>query len=127
MIFGIGTDIVSIKRVAHILSNNKKHFIKRILSAYERDLFALKVQNVAYCAKRFAAKEAFAKALGIGIGKIISFQDLTIRNNQQGKPYFVISTKLQAYLSEQNITQAHLSIADEKANAVAFVVLEKSA
>jgi holo-[acyl-carrier-protein] synthase len=53
-----------------------------------------KGDSAAYCAKRFAAKEAFAKALGTGIGRIVSFQDLTIRNNEQGKPYFIPSEKL---------------------------------
>jgi holo-[acyl-carrier protein] synthase len=60
----------------------------------EQALFANKGDSAAYCAKRFAAKEAFAKALGTGIGRIVSFQDLTIRNNEQGKPYFIPSEKL---------------------------------
>jgi holo-[acyl-carrier protein] synthase len=53
-------------------------------SEHEQALFANKGDSAAYCAKRFAAKEAFAKALGTGIGRIVSFQDLTIRNNEQG-------------------------------------------
>ncbi len=71
MIYGIGTDIVSIERVAHILSKNKAGFISRVLNEHERALFANKGDSAAYCAKRFAAKEAFAKALGTGIGKIV--------------------------------------------------------
>jgi holo-[acyl-carrier protein] synthase len=58
------------------------------------------------------------------IGRIVSFQDLTIRNNEQGKPYFIPSEKLRLYLVDRNIKQAHLSLSDEKFNAVAFVVLE---
>ncbi|MFP6775510.1 MAG: holo-ACP synthase [PS1 clade bacterium] len=124
MIFGVGTDIISIERVSHILEKNKQGFIKRVLSDHEQALFANKADSASYCAKRFAAKEAFAKALGTGIGRTVSFQDLTVRNNENGKPYFIPSEKLRIYLLEKNIKQAHLSLSDEKHNAVAFVVLE---
>ncbi len=124
MIYGVGTDIINIKRVEHILSKNKQGFVKRVLSEHEQALFANKGDSTAYCAKRFAAKEAFAKALGTGIGKIVSFQDLTVRNNENGKPYFIPSEKLRLYLVNKNIKQAHLSLSDEQFNAVAFVVLE---
>lgn len=124
MIYGVGTDIVNIERVADILAKNKQGFVQRTLSEHEQALFANKGDSAAYCAKRFAAKEAFAKALGIGIGKVVSFQDLTIRNNEQGKPYFIPSEKLRLYLISKGIKQAHLSLSDEKYNAVAFVVLE---
>ncbi len=124
MIYGVGTDITSIERVAHILSNNQVGFVKRVLSEHEQALFANKGNSASYCAKRFAAKEAFAKALGTGIGSIVSFQDLTVRNNEAGKPYFIPSEKLRLYLVDKNIKQAHLSLSNEKTNAVAFVVLE---
>jgi holo-[acyl-carrier protein] synthase len=124
MIYGIGTDIINIKRVEHILSKNKNGFVRRVLSDHEQFLFANKGDSASYCAKRFAAKEAFAKALGTGIGKVVSFQDLTIRNNDNGKPYFIPSEKLRLYLVGKNIKHAHLSLSDEKFNAVAFVVLE---
>ncbi len=124
MIYGIGTDIVDIDRISHILNKNRDGFIKRVLSEHERALFANKADNAAYCAKRFAAKEAFAKALGTGIGRVVSFQDLTVRSNENGKPYFIPSEKLRQYLIEKNIAQAYLSISDETKNAIAFVVLE---
>ncbi len=126
MIYGVGTDIVSIERVAHILDKNLTGFVKRVLSEHEQALFANKANSAAYCAKRFAAKEAFAKALGTGIGSVVSFQDLTVRNNEQGKPYFIPSEKLRLYLLDKGIKHAHLSLSDEKFNAVAFVVLEKN-
>ena len=124
MIYGVGTDIVNIERVKKILSKNRDGFIKRVLSEHEQALFANKADSAAYCAKRFAAKEAFAKALGTGIGRVVSFQDLTIRNNENGKPHFIPSEKLRLYLVEKNIKKAHLSISDESQNAIAFVVLE---
>lgn len=124
MIYGVGTDIINIERVAHILEKNKEGFVRRVLSEHEQALFANKGDSASYCAKRFAAKEAFAKALGTGIGKIDSFQDLTVRNNDEGKPYFIPSEKLRLFLVNKNIKHAHLSLSDEKYNAVAFVVLE---
>ena len=124
MIYGVGTDLVDIERVKKILSKNRDGFIKRVLSEHEQALFTNKADSAAYCAKRFAAKEAFAKALGTGIGRLLSFQDLTIRNNENGKPYFIPSEKLRQYLVKKNIKQAHLSISDESQNAIAFVVLE---
>ena len=124
MIYGVGTDLVDIERVKKILSKNRDSFVKRVLSEHEQALFANKADSAAYFAKRFAAKEAFAKALGTGIGRVVSFQDLTVRNNENGKPYFIPSEKLRQYLVEKNIKKAHLSISDESQNAIAFVVLE---
>ena len=126
MIYGVGTDIVSIDRVQNIISKNRDGFIKRVLTEYERALFSNKADSAAYLAKRFAAKEAFSKALGTGIGRVVSFQDLTIRNNESGKPYFLPSEKLRLYLMEKGIKQGHLSISDESKYAVAFVILEQA-
>ena len=124
MIYGVGTDIVSIKRIQEILNKNRDGFINRVLTEHERALFANKSDSAAFCAKRFAAKEAFSKALGTGIGRVVSFQDLTVRKNENGKPYFMPSEKLRLYLQEKGIRQGHLSISDESSNALAFVVLE---
>ena len=124
MIYGVGTDIVSINRIQDIILKNREGFIKRVLTEHEQALFANKADSAAFCAKRFAAKEAFSKALGIGIGRVVSFQDLTVRNNDNGKPHFIPSEKLRLYLLEKGVKQAHLSISDENQYAVAFVVLE---
>ena len=124
MIYGIGTDIVSIERVQSILNKNRDGFINRVLTEHERALFANKADSAAFCAKRFAAKEAFSKALGTGIGRVVSFQDLTVRSNENGKPYFMPSEKLRLYLKDKEIQQGHLSISDASQNALAFVVLE---
>ena len=124
MIYGVGTDIVNIDRIQKIILKNREGFIKRVLTDHEQALFANKADSAAFCAKRFAAKEAFSKALGTGIGRVVSFQDLTIRNNDNGKPHFIPSEKLRLYLLEKGVKQAHLSISDESQYAVAFVVLE---
>jgi len=124
MIYGVGTDIVNIDRIQKIIFKNREGFIKKVLTDHEQALFANKADSAAFCAKRFAAKEAFSKALGTGIGKVVSFQDLTVRNNENGKPHFIPSEKLRLYLLEKGIKKAHLSISDESQNAVAFVILE---
>ena len=124
MIYGIGTDIVSIERIQNILNKNRDGFINRVLTEHERALFDNREDSAAFCAKRFAAKEAFSKALGTGIGRVVGFQDLTVRSNENGKPYFMPSEKLRLYLQEKGIKQGHLSISDESLNALAFVVLE---
>ena len=124
MIYGVGTDIVNIDRIQKIILKNKEGFIKRVLTDHEQALFANKADSAAFCAKRFAAKEAFSKALGTGIGRVVSFQDLTVRNNDNGKPHFIPSEKLRLYLLEKGVKQAHLSISDESQYALAFVVLE---
>ena len=126
MIYGIGTDIVSIERIQNILNKNKDGFINRVLTDHEKALFTNKADSAAFCAKRFAAKEAFSKALGTGIGRVVSFQDLTVRSNEHGKPYFMPSEKLRLYLQEKGIKHGHLSISDESHNALALVVLEAS-
>jgi len=83
-IFGIGTDIVDISRIKKIL--NKK-FISRIFSVKEIQYCESKIDKSAYYSKRFAAKEAFTKALGTGISKGISFNEISISNNKNGSPY----------------------------------------
>ena len=67
MIYGIGTDIVNIERVQTIINKNRDGFINRVLTEHERALFANKGDSAAFCAKRFAAKEAFSKALGLSL------------------------------------------------------------
>ena len=121
-ILGIGVDIVENIRIHKSIKNIS--FIKKVFSSSEI-LLAKKITNKkSYYSKRFAAKEAFSKALGTGIGKEVGFQDLTVRNNENGKPHFITSEKLRLYLLAKGIKQAHLSISDESKNAVAFVVLE---
>ena len=86
-IYGIGTDIVSIKRIKSSLKN--KNFIKRIYT-YQEVLKCKKAVNQHNCyAKRFAAKEAFSKALGTGISNGINFNEITVLNNKSGKPYII--------------------------------------
>ena len=91
-ILGIGVDIVENSRITKSLKNN--HFIKRIFSNSEI-LIASKIKDKkSYYSKRFAAKEAFAKSIGTGFRKNFNFKDISIVNDKQGKPYFIINEKI---------------------------------
>ena len=126
MIYGIGTDIVNIDRIKSILEKNQKRFASKILTVEEYNFYNNNKSSEAnYFAKRFAAKEAFSKALGTGIGKDLSFQDICIKNDNKGKPYFSFSKKIQNYLDIRDIKNTFISISDENDNAIAFVILEK--
>jgi holo-[acyl-carrier protein] synthase len=124
MIFGIGTDIVEVSRIEAALQRHGDAFARRILTDDEWDVFKHSQTKARFLAKRFAAKEAFAKALGTGLRQPATFQNIGVGHDQLGKPTLTFDTQLQALLDVKGITQKHLSISDEKALAVAFVVLE---
>ena len=125
MIYGIGTDLVEVARIQESLDRFGDHFALRVLSEREMQEFHLSNTQARFLAKRFAAKEAFAKALGTGIRKPATFENIGIGHDDLGKPVFDLAPELQASLDAKSIQFAHLSISDEKAFATAFVVLEK--
>ena len=123
-IYGIGTDIVSVKRIKLSLKN--KNFIKRVFNKQEV-LKCKKIVKKYNCyAKRFAAKEAFAKALGTGISNGINFNEIIVLNKKSGKPYInLIGTtkkKIKKIFNKKKI-KISLSLSDEKDYAVAFVTI----
>jgi holo-[acyl-carrier protein] synthase len=124
MIFGIGTDIVEVSRIEDSLARFGEHFAQRILTEREWQAFELSQTKARFLAKRFAAKEAFAKALGTGLRVPATFQNIGVAHDDLGKPVLDLAPELQALLDERGIRFQHLSISDEKALAVAFVVLE---
>jgi len=123
-IYGIGTDIVSIKRIKISLKN--ENFIKRIYD-YQEVLKCKKAVNQHNCyAKRFAAKEAFSKALGTGISDGINFNEITVLNNKSGKPYINLKGETKKKIKKifkQKKTKISLSLSDERDYAVAFVTI----
>ena len=124
IIYGIGTDIVSIKRIKSSLKN--KNFIERIYN-YQEVLKCKKAVNQHNCyAKRFAAKEAFSKALGTGISNGINFNEIIILNNKSGQPYINLkgeTKKKILKMFKQKKTKISLSLSDERDFAVAFVTI----
>ncbi len=125
MIFGIGHDIVENNRIAELLHKYQQKFITKILTTSEIEFFNLHKNKVNYIAKRFAAKEALAKACGTGLRCPILLQNMSVLNDNLGKPYFKFSTELQQWLNEQKIQKCHLSLTDEINTSSAFVILEK--
>jgi holo-[acyl-carrier protein] synthase len=128
MIAGIGTDIVSIARIRDTLDRHGASFAQRILS--DDEFVALnnvkEAVAAAWLAKRWAAKEAFAKAAGTGMFAPLTFAGIGVTHDTQGKPQFALSNTVQQWLSERGVTQTHLSISDEREHAIAFVIFEKS-
>lgn len=117
MIIGIGTDIVRLDRIERLLKKFGDKFISRILSPSEIIKLESSISKSHFLAKRFAAKEAIAKALGTGIGLHIAFKDIIISNNSLGAPIVSIHKDI---AQGKNIL---LSIADEKDLAIAFAVV----
>jgi len=124
MIFGIGTDIVEVSRIEDSLARFGNAFAMRLLNEREMQEFMLTNTQARFLAKRFAAKEAFAKALGTGIRTPASFENIGVTHDDLGKPFLDLAPELQAYLDGKSIRFQHLSISDEKMLAAAFVVLE---
>jgi holo-[acyl-carrier protein] synthase len=124
MIYGIGTDIVEVSRIEDSLARFGNAFAMRILSEREMQEFAQSHTQARFLAKRFAAKEAFAKALGTGIRAPATFENIAIAHDDLGKPVLDIAPALQQCLDSKGIRYMHLSISDEKSLAAAFVVLE---
>ena len=124
IIFGIGTDIVSTDRIKNSLKN--KIFLKRVFNEKEI-LKCKKVNNSFNCfAKRFAAKEAFSKALGTGISNGISFNEIIVLNKKSGKPYISLIGKTKKILKKKfkgKKSKISLSLSDENKYAVAFVTI----
>ena len=124
MIYGVGTDIVEIARIEKALSRFGERFAKRILCPPELKRFEAHKQKANYLAKRFAAKEAFTKALGTGIQAPANWHGVWVKNLPSGKPVLEFSSALQELLQKRQILNHHLSLADERGMAVATVILE---
>ncbi|MDP3744021.1 MAG: holo-ACP synthase [Methylotenera sp.] len=124
MIFGIGTDIVEVSRIESSIQQFGDDFAKRILADSEFISYQQSQIKSRFLAKRFAAKEAFSKALGTGLRAPATFQNIAVSHDGLGKPILVLAPKLQVLLQSKHITQTHISISDEKNLAAAFVVLE---
>lgn len=125
MLIGVGTDIVQIPRIAKILHLYPELFAKKILASRELKQFALldTTNHAVFLAKRFAAKEAVSKAFGVGIGQGINFKDITILNDDLGKPTVEVSSNDTNKLPPFDI---HLSLSDDYPVCVAFAVIESS-
>ncbi len=124
MIYGVGTDLIEIRRIGRALERFGERFAQRILCGPELERFRAHRQPVAYLAKRFAAKEAFTKALGTGIHAPANWHGVWVVNARSGKPHFEFSTELREFLERRGVRRAHLTLTDEREIACATVILE---
>ena len=125
-IIGNGVDIIENKRINSSLKS--KSFIERIFTKNEI-IQSKKIKNkINFFAKRFAAKEAFVKAIGTGFRDNINFKDIEIKNNKRGQPLIYISSNLKFFLRKKfkiNKCKIYLSLSDEKKHSIAFVIINK--
>jgi holo-[acyl-carrier protein] synthase len=124
MIYGIGTDIVEVARMEASITQFGDDIAKRILAESELTSYLQSNIKPRFLAKRFAAKEAFSKALGTGLRAPATMQNIAVSHDDLGKPILVLADELQRFVHEKNIKHMHISISDEKNLAAAFVVLE---
>ena len=124
MIYGVGTDVVEIGRIEKALERFGERFAKRILCEPELRRFAGHRLPASYLAKRFAAKEAFTKALGTGIHAPANWHGVWVQNLPSGKPVLRFSDNLTRLLEQRKILHSHLSLTDERGVAMATVILE---
>ena len=126
-VLGIGVDIIENKRIKSSIKNYK--FINRIYSTNELKQSSLSKDKIGYFSKRFAAKEAFAKALGTGFRNNLNFKDIEIINDKMGKPYYSKTNKIKK-LVQKNFKvknfNCFLSISDEKKYSTAFTIIQST-
>lgn len=125
MIYGIGTDIVAVARLRGMWERHGERVLDKLLAASEQADFAKAPDKGRFLAKRFAAKEAFGKALGTGVRAPATLPAIAVIHDELGRPLFSYSGELAALMNTRGLS-AHLSISDEHDYAVAFVILEQT-
>ncbi len=125
MIFGIGVDLVETPRIARLLEQYGERFARRVLTELEWPGYQRTSKPVLFVANRFAAKEAFSKAMGTGFRHPVTLQNISVVQNKAGKPGYVLSEALTGVMRQHEITSHHLTISDEKTMACAVAILEK--
>lgn len=119
----LGTDILEIQRISAVVERLGERFVRRILTPAEQAEYYASQQPVRLLAKRFAAKEAIAKALGTGIGRGVSWQDIEVQHDAHGAPLAVLTGGAAEVVLRRGGTGVLLSLADEQAYVVAFAAL----
>ena len=122
---GIGIDIINNSRIKKSITN--KNFVTRIFSRHEINISKKFADKASFFSKRFAAKEAFAKAIGTGFRNNLNFKDIEVINDKMGKPYYVKTKKITKIIKKNfNIKKFNcfLSISDEKEYSTAFTIIQ---
>lgn len=126
MIYGIGTDIVSTARFQRFLDEGNNALLERLFTSSERSICHSRKDSASCLAARFAAKEAFLKAMGTGLRNGISWHDMEVVNDALGKPELVLSGKASELIQAHGLRKPLLSMSHDGGHAVAMVVLEVS-
>ncbi|KQV86514.1 MULTISPECIES: holo-ACP synthase [unclassified Roseateles] len=131
MIYGIGTDVCDIRRIRATLARRGERFAEKVLGPHELTVFRERRAKVdargeAYLATRFAAKEAFSKAIGMGMRMPMTWRAMEVVKARSGKPEIALHGALADWFAARGLS-AHVTVSDEQDYAVAFVVVEKSA
>ena len=125
MIVGIGSDIIDVRRVENIIKIYGKKFKNRCFTKNEIQRSEKRINNVNSYAKRYAAKEACAKALGIGLARDVSWKNISVKNNIFGKPSIILTGKALKRLNQLSVKKCSIvvSLSDEKKYAIANVII----
>ncbi|HVZ45339.1 MAG TPA: holo-ACP synthase [Ramlibacter sp.] len=129
MIFGIGTDICDVRRIRATYERNGEKFIRRVLSEGEIAVWKHRTsrwpeRGIRFLATRFSAKEAFSKAVGLGLRMPMAWRLCEIANHASGKPYIVLHGGLKDWFDARGLT-AQVTVTDESDYAASFVIVEK--
>lgn len=124
MIYGIGIDIVEPRRIARLTEKYGERFARRVLTPLEWPAYLKTARPVLFLANRFAAKEAFSKAMGTGFRYPVTLQCISVVQNRVGKPGFEFHPRLEELVKSRGIVSHHLTISDEAELACACVILE---
>lgn len=123
-IVGLGTDIVEITRIESVIERSADSLAKRILTEYEYTQYQQQTKPARFLAKRFAVKEAAAKALGTGFRNGLAFNQFEVTNDELGKPLLSLSGEALKLANNLKATHFHVSITDERHYAAATVIIE---
>ena len=129
MIYGIGTDICDLRRIAATFERQGERFARKVLSDAEFAVWKTRSERwpqrgLSYLATRFSAKEAFSKAIGLGMRMPMTWRSCEIANLRSGKPVIVLHGELKDWFEAKGLT-AHVTVTDETEYAASFVVVEK--
>lgn len=129
MIYGIGTDVCDLRRIARTLERKSQRFAEKVLGPHEIEVFRerrakVEARGIAYLGTRFAAKEAFSKAIGLGMRMPMTWRACEIVKARSGKPEILLHGALAEWFSVRGL-RAHVSVSDETDYATAYVVVER--
>ena len=125
MIEGVGIDLVETERLARIIARHGSKFLQRVFGEDEINYCSRHAEAAIHYSARFAAKESFLKALGIGLGRGVRLREIEVVHDGQGKPALMLRGEAEIHVKKRNISRVHVSLTHTKRHATAVVLLEK--